>query len=145
MSTFFHTIWDCSQLSFFYIHSGSYCFVGMWICQYFCHLRGFGCLLPHCTPVWVADAHSPLPSHAWWTRDKCQRVNMSTATCLSPEWLHLACTTCHRQWKHTHSCTHTCRYTSNESNPEMYTNPRVPRAVLSSYVNYCMHPTLTGL
>lgn len=38
----------------------------------------------------------PLPSHAWWARDKCQRVNMSTATCLLPQWLHLVCTTCQK-------------------------------------------------
>ena len=88
---------------------------------------------------------SPLPSHAWWTRDKCQRVNMSTATCLFPEWLHLACATCHSQWKRTHLCTHTCRHIANEFNPEIHTSPREPRAVLSGYVNYCMQCALKRL
>lgn len=106
------------------------------------------CLLPHCTVHSTLNSRCfwrLLSSHTQWTRDKCQRVNMSTATRLSAEWLHLACITCHRQWQHTHLCTHTHIHISNESNPEIHTSPRGPRAVLSSYVNYCMQCALTWL
>lgn len=118
--------------------------VGMclWACVIFMHVF---CLTALNSSLTSRCFQGPLPSHAWWTRDKCQRVNMSTATCLLPQWLHLVCTTCQSRWQHLHMCNHICRHITNEFNPEIHTSTREPWAVLSSFVTYRMPSVLTWL
>ena len=61
---------------------------------------------------------------------------MSTTTHLFPEW-YLAC--------HVSGSTHISHSRMHISDHEIHTNPKGPKAVLSSYVNYCMLSALTWL
>lgn len=112
-----------------YIFSSLVAVLAVQVCAFVCVCV---CLLPHCTTLHLYQQMLPKPPAL--SRLMSQRQ--------VPEGKYVQC---HMSlsWMAAFSMRHMPQ--SNLFNPETHTSPREPRAVLSSYVNYCMQCALTWL